>query len=49
MNKEKIIKILKSILYFLYKLVILLPLYCMLPDKYSGVMFDEWVERQNKK
>ncbi len=48
MNKQKIIKILKNLLYALYKLVILMPLYCMLPDKYSGVMFDEWVEKQNK-
>ncbi len=49
MKKDKIINILKNILFFLYKLVILMPLYCMLPDKYSGVMFDEWVEKQNKK
>ncbi|MBR1619521.1 hypothetical protein IJ674_06470 [bacterium] len=42
-------KILKKILSVLYKLVILMPLYCMMPDKYSGIMFDEWVLKQNKK
>ena len=45
---SSIIKILKKILYILYKLIILMPLYCMLPDKYSGVMFDEWLEKHNK-
>ena len=42
-------KILKKILSVLYKLVILMPLYCMMPDKYSGIMFEEWVSKQNKK
>ncbi len=49
MTKKQILKTLKSILYILYKLIILMPLYCMLPDKYSGIMFDEWIEKQNKK
>lgn len=42
-------KILRNILSILYKLVILMPLYCMMPDKYSGIMFDEWASKQHKK
>jgi hypothetical protein len=45
---SSIIKILKKILYIFYKFAILMPLYCTLPDKYSGVMFEEWVEKNNK-
>ena len=40
----KIVKFLWNVL----KHIILLPLYCSMPDKYNGVMYDEWLD-ENKK
>lgn len=31
------------------KHIILLPLYCSMPDKYSGVSYNEWLSGQEKK
>jgi len=41
-------KILKFILNIL-KHVILFPLYCSLPDKYSGVTYEEWLNDDKQK
>lgn len=34
-------KVIKSVL----KFIILFPIYCMMPDKYSGVDYDEWSKK----
>ena len=40
-------KILKIILNFLKKLL-LLPFYCMLPNKYNGETYEEWLGDKEK-
>ncbi|MBO6086873.1 hypothetical protein J6P92_00825 [bacterium] len=35
------LKIIKSIL----KFIIMFPIYCMMPDKYNGVDYDEWSKK----
>ncbi len=39
-------KFLKTILSIM-KHIILFPLYCSMPDKYSGVTYDEWLHGKN--
>ena len=41
---KKFFKFLLNIL----KHVLLLPLYCSMPDKYSGTMYNEWLEKEDK-
>mgnify|MGYP007101838095 CR=1 FL=1 len=41
-----LIKILKFI-WEILKHILLLPMYCYLPDKYSGTTYDEWLNKNN--
>ena len=44
--KKNFIKIIKFI-WKIVKHIFLLPLYCSLPNKYDGTMYDEWID-ENK-
>lgn len=44
-------KFIICILKFLWNIlkhVFLLPFYCSMPDKYSGVTYDEWLKNEKK-
>jgi len=34
-------------LWKIIKLILLLPLYCSMPDKYRGVTYDEWLKKDD--
>ena len=41
----------KKVLNFIWNIlkhVILFPLYCSMPDKYSGVTYEEWLNKCNE-
>ncbi len=39
------IKIIKNILSII-KYILLVGFYCMSPDKYDGITFDDWIKKQ---
>ena len=41
----KIFKILIKILIETIKFIIMLPIYCMMPDKYNGIDYDDWLKK----
>ena len=41
---KKVIKVLFKIISTIFKYVIMFPIYCSMPDKYSGKTFDEWLK-----
>ena len=44
-NYKKIISILLKIVKSTLKFIILFPIYCMMPDKYNGVDYEEWSKK----
>ena len=49
---KKFFNIIWRIIKFIWNIakhVFLLPFYCSLPDKYSGVTYTEWLNNNNKK
>ena len=44
------ITIIKNVVKFIwniFKHVLLLPFYCAMPDKYGGVGYDEWLDKND--
>lgn len=37
-----------KILWNILKHIFLLPLYCSMPDKYNGTMYNEWLEKEKE-
>lgn len=49
---KQILNIICKIIKFLWRIlrhVILFPMYCSMPDKYSGVTYQDWLNEYNKK
>ena len=44
-NDKKIINSIFRIIKSILKFIILFPIYCMMPDKYNGVDYDEWLKK----
>ena len=45
--KNFLLKVLK-LLWNILKHIFLLPLYCSMPDKYSGITYTEWLNKSNE-
>ena len=45
MNYKKILKFLTKIIFETIKFIIMFPIYCMMPDKYNGVEYDDWSKK----